>query len=281
LTRLRGARSVSELLPAAAEELGRSCGFDRTVISRRRGSTWRAAAVWVAPEIDPAVAAAIRDYLMTQWIPLRPGTLENDLVHRRTAALISADDPKVDRELVTATNSRRYVASPVMPSGDVIGFLQADRYAGDRALTDVDRDNMWTFAEGFGLVFEHLALRERLAAQRTRVRDAFVSAEQGLAALSSDEMLLIRYDEQPPPAPDTAARAEEPPLRLAGLLTAREREVLDLMAAGARNAAIADRLVISEGTVKSHVRTISKKLRASNRADAVARYLRLALREQR
>jgi DNA-binding NarL/FixJ family response regulator len=58
-------------------------------------------------------------------------------------------------------------------------------------------------------------------------------------------------------------------------LTAGEREVLDLMATGATNGEIADRLVISETTVKSHVSRISGKLRASSRADAVSRYLRL------
>jgi DNA-binding NarL/FixJ family response regulator len=62
------------------------------------------------------------------------------------------------------------------------------------------------------------------------------------------------------------------------LLTAREREVLELMASGATNGAIAAQLVISEGTVKSHVKRILRKLRVSNRAEAVARYLHLVMR---
>jgi LuxR family transcriptional regulator, regulator of acetate metabolism len=68
--------------------------------------------------------------------------------------------------------------------------------------------------------------------------------------------------------------------RLDGLLTRREREVLDLMTSGATNIRIAEQLVISEGTVKSHVKHILRKLRAGNRAEAVARYLRILLREQ-
>ena len=47
------------------------------------------------------------------------------------------------------------------------------------------------------------------------------------------------------------------------------------MAEGATNLAIAERLVISEGTVKSHVKSILRKLRAANRAEAVSRYMRL------
>src|SRR5206468_8552511 len=58
------------------------------------------------------------------------------------------------------------------------------------------------------------------------------------------------------------------------LLTRREIEVLDMIASGATNVAIGEALFITEVTVKSHVQHILRKLRASNRAEAVARYLR-------
>lgn len=51
-------------------------------------------------------------------------------------------------------------------------------------------------------------------------------------------------------------------------LSDREREVLVLLAQGATNKEIADRLVISEGTVKSHVSNILGKLQAENRTQA-------------
>lgn len=54
-------------------------------------------------------------------------------------------------------------------------------------------------------------------------------------------------------------------------LTRREREVLDLMAAGRANRQIATSLGISENTVKNHVRSILDKLHASSRVDAVVR----------
>jgi Bacterial regulatory proteins, luxR family len=49
------------------------------------------------------------------------------------------------------------------------------------------------------------------------------------------------------------------------VLTRREVEVLELMAQGRTNAAIASQPVISEGTVKQHVRHILRKLRAQRR----------------
>lgn len=55
--------------------------------------------------------------------------------------------------------------------------------------------------------------------------------------------------------------------RVAGL-TAREREVLDLLGEGASNRQIARRLFIEPTTVKSHVHAILKKLRVGRRSDA-------------
>ncbi len=58
------------------------------------------------------------------------------------------------------------------------------------------------------------------------------------------------------------------------LLSRRELEVLALVAEGATNAQIAERLVIAKTTVESHVRSILRKLDVSNRTEAAARYLR-------
>jgi len=54
-------------------------------------------------------------------------------------------------------------------------------------------------------------------------------------------------------------------------LTAREREVLDLLAEGCSNKEIGERLVLSQGTVKDHVGTLLRKLGASSRLQAVLR----------
>ena len=57
-------------------------------------------------------------------------------------------------------------------------------------------------------------------------------------------------------------------------LTDREREILNLIAAGLTNQAIADQLIIEVGTVKNHIHSIFDKLNVSSRKDA-ALYLSL------
>ena len=61
------------------------------------------------------------------------------------------------------------------------------------------------------------------------------------------------------------------------MLTAREREILQLLADGMSNADVAGRLFISQETVKSHVRHILAKLEADTRTHAVAIALRDAI----
>lgn len=64
--------------------------------------------------------------------------------------------------------------------------------------------------------------------------------------------------------------ARSPARRVGSDLTAREREVLELMAEGLNNTQIAKRLVISPSTAKFHVSSILSKLGAATRTEAVA-----------
>lgn len=74
-----------------------------------------------------------------------------------------------------------------------------------------------------------------------------------------------------------AVRAVIPPVSLEKPLTPREREVLRLLARGASNREIADALMISGDTVKTHVSRVLKKLGLHSRHEvaAYARHLKL------
>jgi DNA-binding CsgD family transcriptional regulator len=64
-------------------------------------------------------------------------------------------------------------------------------------------------------------------------------------------------------------------------LTAREREILDLVADGGTNAEIAERLWVSPGTVRKHLDNIYAKLGVHTRTAAVTRFLRSRTDERR
>ncbi len=75
--------------------------------------------------------------------------------------------------------------------------------------------------------------------------------------------------------PGSASEASGP-----AALTAREGEIMNLIAQGLSNRQIADRFVLSEKTVKNHVNRIYSKLDASSRAQATAQWLGTAPRER-
>ena len=94
---------------------------------------------------------------------------------------------------------------------------------------------------------------------------AIEAAAAGLTVLGDNELNLLL------PA---ASQSEAGSGQTLEALTAREIEVLVLMAQGLANKNIADRLAISEHTVKFHVSSILSKLGASSRTEAVTRGLK-------
>lgn len=74
--------------------------------------------------------------------------------------------------------------------------------------------------------------------------------------------------------------AAQPGREMFPQLSEREREVLDQVARGRDNRAIARELFLSEKTVRNHVSTILTKLDATNRADAIARARRAGLGQE-
>ncbi len=80
-----------------------------------------------------------------------------------------------------------------------------------------------------------------------------------------------------PPGVLGALTGHNPAAPVEAGLTRREREVLDLLAAGASNKVIARRLGLSFHTAKAHVAAVLQKLGAGSRADAVARGARAGL----
>ena len=88
-----------------------------------------------------------------------------------------------------------------------------------------------------------------------------MAAGEALLAPSVTRRLLDEFARRP--------RADRPSPESLDDLTAREREVLELVAQGMSNREIADQLFVSEGTVKTHIKRIFFKLGLRDRTQAV------------
>jgi DNA-binding CsgD family transcriptional regulator/GAF domain-containing protein len=280
LAPLRLLRDTDEMLSRACESVVDCCGFDRAMLSQVDGSVWR-------PRKSYSVTDREFEHRFRDWILQAPEIaldhllLESEMVRRRRPALVVHPelDNRVYRPLLEASGLQSYVAAPLMPTGRVIGFLHADYE--NAVVTELDRDILWAFAEAFGYIFERAVLLRRLAQQREQVRSAIRLVETAMDDLANAE---IELTSRPPhaAAPVTSPRtlmfpSGSPSSRIGSLLTPRELEVLELMATGATNSRIAQELVITDGTVKSHVKRILRKLHSANRSEAIARYLRLTM----
>jgi DNA-binding NarL/FixJ family response regulator len=121
-------------------------------------------------------------------------------------------------------------------------------------------------AEGLGLALRALLpadadARLIIGAVRLVARGLLVMPEAALDAGKAGE----RGEDEPPPTEEQIQ------------LTPREREVLELLAAGASNKVIARRLGVSVHTAKFHVASLFRKLGASGRLEAVGIGLRTGL----
>ncbi|MDH6246436.1 LuxR C-terminal-related transcriptional regulator [Mycobacterium sp. OTB74] len=266
LADLRGL-SPSEIIHAAPVVLSRELAFARTMISTVRGSLWLPQYLHIEHEESDPRSKPFREYVEGAHFQLADAPLETELVRKRCGALVLSpvEDKRTFKGLIEVAGCRGYVAAPITVQGRAIGMLHADQPEPDGILTMDHLNQLEAFAECLSVVFESAVLEAKAVQQRVEV---------GSLCAHVDEMLT-----RPTRSPSWLSSGEPEvgsyhrTCRSAALsLTAREREIMAHVATGATNGQIARCLVISEGTVKSHLKHIAKKLNTSSRAAAVAVY---------
>ena len=126
-----------------------------------------------------------------------------------------------------------------------------------------------------GPASERMRLRAQLAEAGIEVAAEFASAAAARqSGVVADAMVSAAAFQDPAAHDDHDLLASD---ALHEALTPREVDVIELLAQGLPNKAIADRLGISDQTVKFHVASIYGKLGAVNRTDAVRRAARHGL----
>jgi DNA-binding CsgD family transcriptional regulator/GAF domain-containing protein len=271
LARLREIDSTSELIDRMGPELLRSCGFERMCLGRVEEGMWK-------PWRFHFTHTEGFEQWIAKWsthaLPLEDLVVESQCLEERRPAIVRdvARNPDMTEMFITA-KSPSYVVAPITPGGKVIGLLHADYYPRERPIDELDRDVLWLFAQGFGQIYERTLLLERLRTQREQVRKAMGVAAGIMDDFCNAEVELARQPDHGSVVVHTVGAALPSLDPHVDELTPREREVLALIAVGATNSAIAEKLVITEGTVKSHVKHILRKLGATNRSQAIASYL--------
>jgi LuxR family transcriptional regulator, regulator of acetate metabolism len=273
LGRLRELGPVSEILRRGAAELSESCGLDRVLLSRIQEAQLLPVQAYFRDDEDGAEQAV--QQLGEQPLALEYPVIETELMRRRRATIVptAGSNPRVQRPPIPVGEGLSYVAAPVVLDGATIGFFHG-AYA-ERHVESLERDAVWAFADGFAQVFERAVLRRRVREQRRQLRE-LVAWTDAMAADLSEGAIELEVESEP--AATAVRPAALPPAgaegsRLGDLLTRRELDVLRLMARGDSNKAIATELVVSEGTVKFHVKNILRKLSAANRVEAASRYM--------
>jgi DNA-binding CsgD family transcriptional regulator len=249
MTRLSGLDSVARLVSAAPREACRAVCFERAMLSHIRGD--RLSFASVSFEADPVMAADFARLARAVRPRLDRCAPEHEAVVRQMPVLVgdAQHTAGVFRPLAHVARTDSYVVAPIVRDGHTVGLLHADNFGAAGVLDELDRELLWTFAAGIGWAMDDIATR---GLRHGGERDDFLTDEGLVGSL---------------PVAEPGVSGSGVRLRT---LTAREHEVLQLMSEGASNAAIGEALVISQATVKSHVRHILRKLGAANRTEAVS-----------
>ena len=267
------------MLARAPAALCGASNFERVILSLVSNGQMVAEAVHF--DGQPSAAERVLAELRAEPIRLEHPLIETELLRRRRATIVvdARVQPRADRRLAELMGWTSYAAAPLVVGPRVIGVLHADR-GRERPLDVLDRDVLWEFTTALAQAYESASLVRTLRSEREQMRSflEWLSARSSELTDAPIRLATVQRTPRPPLAPLEAPAtpgARDDRAVFEGLLTRRELDVLRLLADGKTNKAIAEALVISDGTVKFHVNSILRKLHVANRAEAVSRYLRL------
>jgi DNA-binding CsgD family transcriptional regulator len=263
-----------KMIYTAPVVLSRELAFARTMISTVRGSLWLPKHMHIEDEGADRHSRALLEYVEGRHIQLVDAPLETELVRKRCGVFAPSpmEDKRVFKEIIEVSGCFGYIGAPITVQGRAIGILHADRPEPHGIVTMDHLEQLEAFAECLSVVFESAALEEKAAQQRVEVDHLCANVDE-LLSRSARSALWSLPGAAPAQRHDAYYHRDQPAVPA---LTEREREIMSHVATGATNGQIARCLVISEGTVKSHLKHIAKKLNTSSRAAAVAIYAGIA-----
>lgn len=253
IRRMKKAGSLQGLGRQACSELCDALGFDHAFLSFVEEDGF------VVEESDHGLGGPT-------VIPRRHCLAEQACIRLRDTIRTDEDDVPGSpgyRELLVSAS---YLVAPVIAESRVVALIHVSRL--DQCVSTGDIDVLDAFASAYSLLHERMLNTERVHQQRTSIARAAARLTEEADRIAAAAISLdVDRDDALEPVTIPADSA------LAASLSERERQVFGMLVLGASNADIAEELVITVETVKTHVKRILRKIGAINRSEAIALYM--------
>jgi DNA-binding NarL/FixJ family response regulator len=265
---------VDELLALAAGRAVSDCRFSRGVILTVGDGRLTAGETGV---LGVDASDQLRRAVLARPVPIVPGSPEANVIDRAAHGGRRARSATTS-SLADALGLRRYALAPIRPDRTAVALLVLDR--SDPPVDELDRALVRAVASTIAGALTNVVLRLRIAELSQELRHVTVSVPALMIEAVAAPVVLPSYWGRDVVFPEVRGfqdvRSSEPGSAsdAEGPLNRRELEVMALLIEGRSNRDIAKELVVSPDAVKSRLASIMRKLGASNRVDAVSRYLR-------
>ncbi|MEB3061932.1 LuxR C-terminal-related transcriptional regulator [[Mycobacterium] zoologicum] len=255
IRRMRKAESLHRLGRQACGELCETLDFDHALLSFIENDGF------VVEESDHGLGGPT-------VIPRRDCGPEAACIRRRETVRTDEPDLPATPGYLELLESGEYLVAPVIAKGEVVALLHAGRRSRG-GVTIGDSDVLDAFASAFSLLYERMLNLERVQHQRDSIARAAARLTEEAERIAAAAISLdVDHDDIGVELPTIGAESA-----LGAALSGREREVFERLVRGASNADIAEDLVVTVETVKTHVKRILRKIGAINRSEAIALYL--------
>jgi DNA-binding CsgD family transcriptional regulator len=252
IRRMKAAASVSVLERQLCVELCHTVGFTSALLSS------------IAPDkFIPVTSHGTRG--TGNPVPRSATVAEQDCVRFRRIIHAGGDEVPATEGFGDILGAADYLVAPIIVEAKVVALVHMSRARG--ATADGDIDTLGLLLSVYSFVYERLLNSGRVEQLRVSIIGAAARLAEEANRIAGAAVRLDAGGDEEVFGLDAVGDV------FTAALSNRERDVFARMVCGESNAEIAEELVVSVETVKTHVKRILRKIGASNRLEAITLYM--------